>query len=216
MLSYSLSVFGLGSLIGQALQNWRLPTAQPTRRRQQVSKGETIYSYGDRAAAVYYLESGRVKLTRYTTDGKLVTLRTVEAGELFGEADLYFDSYHCKAAADVESRIVVYPLSQVQQQVVEDSRLAQALLQQSHLLLQQLRERLLLLTIRLNKDRILEYLRHQPFIEQPDGSRTIELDGPLKAIAEELDISPEAFYRSLARLEDSGDIRRARPQITLL
>ena len=47
-----------------------------------------------------------------------------------------------------------------------------------------------------------------------DGS-TVDLQGTLKDLAAELGLTHEALYRTLAALERSGEIKRAKGKITL-
>jgi CRP-like cAMP-binding protein len=49
---------------------------------------QTIYLPGDPGDAVYFLKSGRVKITRVSEDGKELTLAILEPGEVFGEIDV--------------------------------------------------------------------------------------------------------------------------------
>ncbi|MGF1535460.1 MAG: Crp/Fnr family transcriptional regulator [Elainellaceae cyanobacterium] len=216
-MGYSLSIqHDLSSVIEHAFQNQCSATSRPVRRVRLLSKGETIYQCGDRIEAVYYLEAGSVKLTRCTPDGRLFTFRTVAAGELFGETDLYLDAHECEACVEVDSHVVVYPRDEVMSWVAENADLAKALLHQSHLLLLMLKRRLALLTIRSARERTLEYLRERICEDLKGDSRTITFQKPLKDVAEELDISPEGFYRILSRLEADGLIHRTKRQITLL
>ncbi|MEO0406162.1 MAG: Crp/Fnr family transcriptional regulator [Cyanobacteria bacterium P01_A01_bin.135] len=210
-MSYSESIhLGLSHVIQQAFRSQ--DSAAYTR---QVAKGEAIYYCGDRPTAIYHLESGRVRLTRHTADGKLITFRTVASGELFGETDLYLPVHECEATAEVDSRIMAYSSAQVMFWVSRDAGLAVALMQQAHLLLQQLKRRLLLLTIQSIRERTLAYLREQA-VTDSNGNQQVALNKPLKAVAEELNISAEAFYRVLARLEADGVIARSKQRITLL
>lgn len=216
-MGYSLSIQSdLSGVIETAFQAQCSTTVRPVRRIRQLFKGETLYQCGDRVEAVYYLEAGGVKLTRCTPDGRLVTFRTVAAGELFGETDLYLDAHECQASIEVDSRVVVYPKDEVMSWVSEDANLAKALLYQSHLLLLMLKRRLALLTIRSARERTLEYLRERVSDDLKGDNRTVKFQKPLKDVAEELDISPEGFYRILSRLEADGLIQRAKRQITLL
>ncbi|MGF1515487.1 MAG: Crp/Fnr family transcriptional regulator [Elainellaceae cyanobacterium] len=215
-MGYSLSIqLDLSNVIESAFRSQESAAVPPVRSVRQIAKGETIYQYGDRAAATYHLRSGRIKLTRHTADGKVITFRTVTPGELFGETDIYLDTHQCEASAEVDSSVIVYPNSQILSWVSEDASLARAFLQQGHLLLLMLKKRLTLLMIQSVRERTLEYFRERTADLSCD-CRTVALNKPLKAVAEELDISPEAFYRTLARLEADGLIRRDRRQITLL
>lgn len=218
-MSYAASLdFGFSQVIEQAFQGQDSTAAGP--RSRQVTKGETIYRYGDRVTAVYYVRSGKIDLSRYTVDGRLVTFGTVGAGDVFGDIDIYSDTYSCSASAKQTSQIVAYPVEQVYNRMTDNGDLTQALLDHSHQLVQTLKRRLMLLTIRSAQERTMAYFREQLREQSQDPSRadtqTLQLNKSLKAVAEELNISPEAFYRTLAHLQKVGLIQRNKRTITLL
>src|SRR5271166_1813686 len=74
-----------------------------------LADGEYLFEQGDPASAIYKIESGRLRLIRRTLDDHLVVLHTARAGELFAEAALFSEVYHCDAVAAVPSRIRAYP-----------------------------------------------------------------------------------------------------------
>jgi CRP-like cAMP-binding protein len=50
-----------------------------------------------------------MRLISHTIDNPLVTPHTARAGDLFAEASLFGDRYHCDAVAAVDSRVHIYP-----------------------------------------------------------------------------------------------------------
>jgi len=50
-----------------------------------VESGQCIYQFGDLADRVYILKSGRIKVTRASSDGKEFILYFISPGEIFGE-----------------------------------------------------------------------------------------------------------------------------------
>ena len=55
-----------------------------------LSPGETLFTQGDDATAVFAVETGRVKLVRYTSEGKMVTFEVVKGGEIFSRKRSFF------------------------------------------------------------------------------------------------------------------------------
>ncbi|MDH6232002.1 CRP/FNR family cyclic AMP-dependent transcriptional regulator [Mesorhizobium soli] len=51
-------------------------------------KGQVIFSQGDAADAIYYIESGGVKVTVVSEQGKEAVVAILDSGEFFGEACL--------------------------------------------------------------------------------------------------------------------------------
>jgi CRP-like cAMP-binding protein len=85
-----------------------------------------LFSQGDRAAAIYKVESGRLRLIRRTLDDHLVILHTARRGEFFAEASLFAETYHCDAIAAVQSNVRVYPKEIVIKALRADPALAEA------------------------------------------------------------------------------------------
>jgi CRP-like cAMP-binding protein len=179
--------------------------------RQTITIGEVLYRQGDPARYIYALEMGRIKLVHYTADGKTVTFQVIEAGESLGEPALFSEVYHCDAIAEVRSRVIAYPKPLLLNALDDHPHLAHDMIKQLIVKMKGLKLRLELREIRSAHDRVLQYLR---YMAQPDQT-TINFDRPLKSVAADIGLTPEAFYRTLARLEKEGIITRIKRQITL-
>ena len=57
-------------------------------RRRTYSKGQTVFSDGDRGDALFIAETGRLEVLTSTLDGQQFTLRVIHPGEMFGEMAL--------------------------------------------------------------------------------------------------------------------------------
>ena len=66
-------------------------------------------------------------------------------------------------------------------------------------------------SIRSARQRILQYIQ----IFAPPGSSTVTLDRTLKNVADDLGLTPEAFYRTLAQLIQDGIVRRTKTTLGL-
>src|SRR6185312_10324367 len=53
-----------------------------------VAKGGTIFSQGDVCDAVFYIQTGKVKLTVVSSTGKEATIGILSTGDFFGEDSL--------------------------------------------------------------------------------------------------------------------------------
>ncbi|HEV8407730.1 MAG TPA: cyclic nucleotide-binding domain-containing protein, partial [Sphingomicrobium sp.] len=62
-----------------------------------LEAGEFLFRQGDRVNAIFKVDQGRMRLIRHTIDNRPVTLHTARAGDLFAEAALFADRYHCDA-----------------------------------------------------------------------------------------------------------------------
>ncbi|HEV2303386.1 MAG TPA: Crp/Fnr family transcriptional regulator [Stellaceae bacterium] len=177
---------------------------------RELALGELLFRQGDRAAAIYRVESGRLRLIRRTVDDHLVILHTARRGEFFAEAALFADAYHCDAVAAAPSRVRVYPKAQVMEALRSDPTLAEAFMARLARQLQELRARMELRNIRSARERLLQYLRLNARI---DGS--IAIEGRLQDIAAEIGMTREALYRTLAALEAEGFLTRSESEIRL-
>jgi CRP-like cAMP-binding protein len=173
---------------------------------------ELLFRQGDRTAAIYKVERGRLRLIRRTLDDRLVILHTARRGEFFAEASLFAETYHCDAVAAAPSRVRVYPRAAVMAALRADPDLAQAFMARLAVQLQELRTLMELRNIRSARERVLQYLRWRA-IEQGRG---IAVEGQLQDIAAEIGITREALYRALAALEAEGHLSRTDAEIVLL
>lgn len=78
-------------------------------RRRRYPAGTTMLLEGDRSANVILIESGRVKISSFTEDGREVVLALREAGDLLGELSV-IDAQPLSATAgtvdDVEAVVI--------------------------------------------------------------------------------------------------------------
>lgn len=152
-----------------------------------------------------------MRLTRHTIDNRRVTLHTARVGDLFAEAGLFADRYHCDAVAAVDSRVHVYPkrvlLAAFRSDPALSERFMAVLAHQIHALRSRLEQR----NIRSARERVMNHLI---LAADADGS-TVQLDGTLMDLATEIGLSHEVLYRTLAALEKDGAIARTRSAITL-
>jgi len=189
-----------------------LPTAIRERSvARALEAGESLFRQGDETFAIFEVEQGRLRLIRHSSDGHTAILHTAREHELFAEAALFAETYHCDAVAAIASRVRVYPKRQLLAAFRADpamgERFMAVLAHQVHALRTRLEER----NIRSARERILHHLT---LVAGPDG-RTVRLDGTLIDLATEIGLSHEVLYRTLAALEKEGAITRSASGITL-
>ena len=178
---------------------------------RDLKDGEILFTQNDRAAAIFMLEVGSILLLNYIEDGGQVNQYTVKAGELFAELILFKDVYLCTAIATATSRVLVLPKQPFLDAIAQSPELTQTLM--AHLA-QRLHESKILLELRgmrSARKRVLHYLR---LLIQAD-EKTIVLDRPLKDIAADLGLTPEALSRALTQLQNGGEITRQQRKITV-
>lgn len=179
-----------------------LESAFPGKQTKTLAAGRRLFRQGDPANAVYYIESGRLRLERYTSMGATVVLLTASAGELLAEAALVSDTYHCDAIAVEASRVRVLEKAAILAHLKPGS-LGHALIAVMARQLLKLRQRLELRNVRSADERVMQYFEHNA-----DRQGRVPIDRPLQEIAGELGLSREALYRTLARLQKAHRIKR--------
>lgn len=191
--------------------DWLPDQVRRLSKARVLEAGETLFRQGDRATAIFEVDRGRMRLIRYTIDNRPVTLHTSRAGELFAEAALFADRYHCDAVAVAESRVHVFPkrvlLAAFRSDPMLSERFMATLAHQVHTLRSRLEGR----NIRSARERILNHL----VLAADADSRTVTLDGTLMDLASEIGLSHEVLYRTLAALEEDGIITKTRSTISL-
>jgi len=78
-------------------------------RLRELAAGETLFRQGDASFAIFAVERGRVQLIRHATEDRTIILHSARAGELFAEAALYSEIYHCDAVASVLTHLRILP-----------------------------------------------------------------------------------------------------------
>lgn len=172
---------------------------------RRLRRGETLFRRGDPASATFRLTSGRLRLERVTPGGTMVPIHTVWPGETFAEAALFADVYHCDAVALRASEVAIHRRVDVLVAIAADPAVGLALTARLARQVRDLRALVELRTVRPASERIVQHVAL--------GLAT--RDRPLAAIAVELGLTPEAFYRALRGLERDRRIVRRGSQLEL-
>lgn len=168
--------------------------------------GQRLFRQGDRSSNFFIVESGRIKLVRFTIEGRMVVLQVVRRGESLGENTFVSNAYSYTAIAEVESRAIAYPQPLLTEALDEYPELAENLREKLIEKIQSLKVSLELLQIRSAHLRLLQYLQSKAAAS--DNQTVVNLDQPLKEVATELDLTPRTISRALTKLESEGRIIR--------
>ena len=167
--------------------------AQPHR----LQAGQTVFARGEPPERVSWIEQGEVRLQRASAEGRLIVLQRVRQGFL-AEASLQAPRYHCNAWVAHDGRAWSFARAPLLAALAESSPLA---LWWVTRLAQQLREARLRcerLSLHTARERVLHALE----TEGHDG--VLALPALRKDWADELGLTPEALYRTLAALQREG------------
>ncbi|MGA2350255.1 MAG: Crp/Fnr family transcriptional regulator [Terracidiphilus sp.] len=75
--------------------------------RGEYFTGDSVFSQGDQANAVFYIQSGKVKLTVVSMSGKEAVISHLPAGSFFGEASLAGQKVRISSAYAIETSTIV-------------------------------------------------------------------------------------------------------------
>lgn len=131
-------------------------------------------------------------------------MHVVRAGELFAEASLFSERYHCDAVAVTDSELRVYSRRPLETALRADAAALWAFAADLARKVQGLRTRLELKQTRSATLRVLQFLRLRC-----GQHGTLRVPETLKQLAAEIGLTHEAFYRALATLERDGQIVRS-------
>lgn len=169
---------------------------------KKLNKGDFVYQTGDRLNDIYVIHKGKVKIVRYSPDGKEQVIRILSSGDFLGELSLFNNAEMTTYAETVEPSVICLvnndslkdlmnesPLltfkmmSEVSQRLVK----AETLIEHSNLRTSIAKLSNFLLTHELNNEVILQ---------------TTKVN-----IASNLGISAETFSRKLKELKEMGAIK---------
>jgi CRP-like cAMP-binding protein len=185
----------------------RLIDTAPVR---DLVEGEALFRQGDATFAIFAVERGRIHLVRHATEDRTVILHSAHGGELFAEAALFSDNYHCDAIAAAPARVRVLPKGGLLAAMRADPAFAEGFMAMLARQVQQLRTKIQQRDIRSARERLWQYL-----LLHAAADRMVAFEGKLKDLASEIGLTPEALYRTLAQLEAQGAIERTGTRIFL-
>lgn len=177
--------------------------------RRTMAKKEILLQQGEAAQYLYWVATGSMRLVSFVNQ-QMVTHYFVEQQDWLGESALYVPTYGCTAMAEVPSEVVAIAADDFAAALKASPELLERYLAHLTHRFSGVKSLLELRSINSSRDRLLRYLvpRLSP------GQYTVTLEKPLRAVASELALSPEALSRLLARLEAEGAIARRRRMIT--
>jgi len=170
-----------------------LADSQP-RQVEFYSANSQIYAQGDRAAALYQVEFGVVRLFRLLTDGRRQICAFHVAGEVFGfEAD---GQHHLFAEAVCDAAVRIY-----RKPVREDTTLLMAAMKE----LVRAQEHLLVIGRQTASERIAAFM--VDLYERLDHERHFELAMSRTDIADYLGLTIETVSRVFSKFRSKGYIK---------
>jgi CRP-like cAMP-binding protein len=181
-------------------------------RTRRLAAGERLFSQGQEATGIYFIERGVVRLERPTIDGRLAVVHTGREGQFLAEASLFSGVYHCDATAAAASVVRFHSKRAVLSLLARDSERSRLFLSALARLVQQLRLMLELRNVRKTTERVLLFLE----LHCDPAAREYHVERHYQDLGNILGVTREALYRALASLERDGAIVRSGSKIKLL
>ena len=175
-----------------------------------LKTGQSLFRIGDVPPGLFEVLKGKVRLVRTDASGRETVLYTAGPGNVVSEVLLFSPVYHCNAFAATQAAVRLYPKALLLAEFEHDPEAARAFMAMLAREIMSLRTRLELCNIHSARERVRHYLA----LHAARG-RTVALPGTVKDLAGDLGLSHEALYRTLAAMQQDGEIVRGRGKITL-
>lgn len=175
-------------------------------RRIYATKGDTLFTRGDRCEGFHVILYGQVKLYVTSPQGAEKVIELMGPGVSFGEAILFMDMpYVISAQALKDSLLLHVSKSMVFDEIERDPRFARRLLAGMSRKLHQLVRDVEAYSLRSGLERVIGYLlRDDALADGSARSTSVTLPANKMIVASRLNLTPEYFSRILHELADAG------------
>ena len=176
-----------------------------------IAQNECLFHRGEAAFAIFEVIKGKLRLVRNTVEGRQVVMNLSTVGDLFAEAALFANEYHCDAIAVEKTSVRFLDKSKLLALFRNDPELAEKFLSVMARQVQRLRAKLELRNIRSAGERLMQYL----LLSTESDGRTVPIPGTVKELAKELGLTHVGLYRTLAKFEKDGLVVRTPSALVL-
>lgn len=173
----------------------QLPADALTEKR--FAGGEIVFRQGSRTGGLWFVHHGRVDLQRVTDAGHPVLIHRAGPNEMFAEASLFSERYHCTAVSVGDSMVTEMNRASVLQAMQRDPAFAISMSAMLAGQVQSYRRLVEILSIRKAEDRVFE------------AAAQDMLGSDLKAFSARIGLTHETVYRALARLTKQGRMTKS-------
>ena len=157
----------------------------------KIESGATLFRQNEQVRHVFVVRSGCVHLVRYGAEGTMAVMQRATAGNVLAESSVFSESYHCDGLCVSDATVARADMRRVRAAIEADPGLLRTLTKHLAREVQRTRGR-------------VELLSRRTVAERLDGWFALHGDalperGQWRAVAEDIGVSPEAFYRELQR-----------------
>ena len=177
-----------------------------TASKYRLARGEVLFKFGDEVTHFYYVQRGRVQLSRSSSSGDEKVIALIAAGETFAEALMFGPAVHgypVDARMIEDGDLIAFALPAMRTLLRESTdacfRIMASMSKRLHDLVVQIDE----ITLHNATYRLVSFLLTQ-LPAGAEHARDIQLVVPKLVIASRLSIQPETFSRILSHLRHDG------------
>lgn len=182
---------------------------------RKYTRGEIIFSDGDKADGFYVVADGKVKIFKMSFDGKEQILHIFGPGEPFGEVPVFSGkSFPANAQAIAKSRLIFFPRKDVIALITEKPSLALNMLAVLSMRLRQFTVQIEHLSLKEVPERLAAYLMY--LAREQDATNSVRLDISKGHLASLLGTIPETLSRIFAKMSGDGLIEVSGRDIQLV
>jgi CRP/FNR family transcriptional regulator, dissimilatory nitrate respiration regulator len=168
-----------------------LPYFESLKAREfDFATGQPVFYLADTVRLIHIVRSGSIILTRHQLDGAALILQRAVAGSVLAEASVYSERYHCAAEAQLASKTWAVPRREFRKLLASDSDFALAWSRYLAHEVQRARLQSEIVSLKTVAARINAWIAWNGPLP-PKGQWT--------AIADQIGVSREAFYRELSQ-----------------
>lgn len=172
-------------------------------RIERLRKGDTLYRQGEKAASIFVIIEGFVKLSRLTSQGEETVIHIFGRGEAIAESvGVLGDTHTTTAESTGAATVVKLPAALVAQVAREAPELSLQILQEASAKIWALMDEIETLKAQTADQRVLRFLHS--LCPQQAKSCSVRLPYTKGDIAASLGLKQETLSRSFARLKSFG------------
>lgn len=177
---------------------------------KEFSKGDVIFTEGNIANTLYFINEGKIKLYKYTKDGKEQILHILSEGDFFGELELIKPSkYGFNSKAIEDSKICTLTKEEMKDTMMKNPEIGIKVLETVGERLSKV-ENLVQNLATNDVDSRMAYLiieLMEKYGENVDGNISVKLPISREDMASYIGVTRETISRKLKKLEDENLIK---------
>ncbi len=158
--------------------------------RKSFEKGERLFHTGDEIFGVFLIVNGQIDLVRVTPSGNEMVLQSAGRHSVLAEASVYSEIYHCDAIARCRSTVAELGTEDFKDRLASNCDWAENWAASLAHSVQRARLNTEVRGLKKVSDRLDFWLTVNSGASQ---------EKPIKDIAAEIGVSPEALYRELSK-----------------